>query len=120
MAESTVIMTTEKAERAADERRLIHEARKDPKAFGEFYKLYVNQVFRYLYSRVGNVHEAGHLRGIPPAGDPARRTAGPVYSINQDKNRTKTSRNSNPILIYIWHYLSIQTSGCPPHSGVWL
>jgi len=26
--------------------------------FGELYKLYVEQVFRYLYSRIGYVHDA--------------------------------------------------------------
>ncbi len=37
---------------------MISAARQDPKAFGELYKQYVQQVFRYLYSRVGNLHEA--------------------------------------------------------------
>ena len=41
-----------------DELSIIRAARKNPKVFGELYKLYVNQVFRYLYSRIGNVHEA--------------------------------------------------------------
>ncbi len=41
-----------------EETILIKTARKDPKAFGDLYKLYVQRVFRYLYSRTGNVQEA--------------------------------------------------------------
>jgi len=58
MAESSVVLTSEKINRESDELRIIKAARQDPKAFGELYMLYVEQVFRYLYSRVGNVHEA--------------------------------------------------------------
>jgi RNA polymerase sigma-70 factor (ECF subfamily) len=58
MAESSITLTSEKTSREPDELKLIKEARQDPKAFGELYKLYVEQVFRYLYSRLGNVHEA--------------------------------------------------------------
>jgi RNA polymerase sigma-70 factor (ECF subfamily) len=58
MAESSIGMTSEKISRESDEIRIIKAARQDPKAFGELYKLYVEQVFRYLYSRVGNVQEA--------------------------------------------------------------
>jgi len=58
MAESSIVMTSIKVDRESDELRIIKAARQDPKAFGELYKLYVEQVFRYLYSRVGNVHEA--------------------------------------------------------------
>ena len=48
----------EKNNRESDEIVLIKATRKDPRAFGELYKLYVNQIFRYLYSRIGNLHEA--------------------------------------------------------------
>lgn len=58
MAESNIVLTSEKINRESDELRIIKATRQDPKAFGELYKLYVEQVFRYLYSRVGNVHEA--------------------------------------------------------------
>jgi RNA polymerase sigma-70 factor (ECF subfamily) len=52
------MLISEKINRESDELRIIKAAREDPKAFGELYKLYVEPVFRYLYSRVGNVHEA--------------------------------------------------------------
>ena len=58
MAESSMELTSEKIDRMTDEIRIIKAARQDPKVFGELYKLYVEQVFRYLFSRIGNVHEA--------------------------------------------------------------
>ena len=58
MAESSIVMTSIKVDRESDELRIIKAARQDPKAFGELYMLYVEQIFRYLYSRIGNVHEA--------------------------------------------------------------
>lgn len=58
MVESSVELTSEKIDRMTDEIRIIKAARQDPKVFGELYKLYVEQVFRYLFSRIGNVHEA--------------------------------------------------------------
>jgi RNA polymerase sigma-70 factor (ECF subfamily) len=58
MAESKIALTSEQVNCESDELRIIRAARQDPKAFGELYKLYVDQVFRYLYSRLGNVHEA--------------------------------------------------------------
>ena len=51
-------MTPKQTNRDTDELRIIRAARQDPKAFGDLYKLYVEQIFRYLYSRLGNVHEA--------------------------------------------------------------
>ncbi|MGV8049430.1 MAG: RNA polymerase sigma factor [Anaerolineaceae bacterium] len=54
-------MVSELTLNKSDELRIIRTARHDPKAFGELYLLYVNQVFRYLYSRTGNVHEAEDL-----------------------------------------------------------
>jgi RNA polymerase sigma-70 factor (ECF subfamily) len=58
MAESSTLLTYEKLNRESDEIKLIKAARQDSKVFGELYKLYVKQVFRYLYSRIGNVNEA--------------------------------------------------------------
>ena len=58
MPKSSIVLTSEKINRESDELRIIEAARQDPRAFGELYKLYVEQIFRYLYSRLGNVHEA--------------------------------------------------------------
>ena len=58
MAESRITLTTEKFNPMTDEIRIIQAAKQDPRVFGELYKLYVEQVFRYLFSRIGNVHEA--------------------------------------------------------------
>jgi RNA polymerase sigma-70 factor (ECF subfamily) len=58
MAESSMILTSEKIRRESDELKIVRAARQDPRAFGELYRLYVEQVFRYLYSRIGNVPEA--------------------------------------------------------------
>ena len=41
-----------------NEADLIAAAKKDPKEFGKVYHLYIQSIFRYLYSRIGNVHEA--------------------------------------------------------------
>ncbi len=58
MTESRVVIPSEKTNYETDELRITKAVRQNPKAFGELYRLYVEQVFRYLYSRVGNVHEA--------------------------------------------------------------
>ena len=58
MAEDSIELKSEKIDRMTDEIRIIKAARQDPKVFGELYKLYVEQVFGYLYSRIGNLHEA--------------------------------------------------------------
>jgi RNA polymerase sigma-70 factor, ECF subfamily len=58
MAESSIVLTSEKINHESDELKKIRAAKQDSKAFGDLYKLYVEQVFRYLYSRIGNVHEA--------------------------------------------------------------
>jgi RNA polymerase sigma-70 factor (ECF subfamily) len=58
MSESSFALTSRQINHESDESRIIKAARQDPKAFSELYKLYVDQVFRYLYSRLGNVHEA--------------------------------------------------------------
>jgi RNA polymerase sigma-70 factor (ECF subfamily) len=58
MADSSIVLTSEKVRHESKELQIIKTARNDPKVFGELYKLYVKQVFRYLYSRVGNMHDA--------------------------------------------------------------
>ena len=58
MAESNIVLTSEKINRESDELKIIRAAKQDPKVFGELYQLYVEQVFRYLYSRIGCVHDA--------------------------------------------------------------
>ena len=58
MAESIIKLTSEKIKPESDELRIIKATRVDPKVFGELYLLYVEPIFRYLYSRIGNVHEA--------------------------------------------------------------
>ena len=58
MAESGIKLTSEKNDRESEEIKLIKAARQDPKAFGGLYLRYVEPVFRYLFSRLGNVHEA--------------------------------------------------------------
>jgi RNA polymerase sigma-70 factor (ECF subfamily) len=51
-------LTSKEIDRESEELRIIQAARQDPRVFGDLYKLYVEQVFRYLYSRTENVHEA--------------------------------------------------------------
>ena len=58
MPESGSTLTSEKNDPEPEEINLIRAARKDPKAFDGLYLRYVEPVFRYLYSRLGNVHEA--------------------------------------------------------------
>jgi len=58
MRESSISLTFDKDLPRTEERQIIQTARHDPQAFGELYQLYADQVFRYLYSRLGNVHEA--------------------------------------------------------------
>jgi RNA polymerase sigma-70 factor, ECF subfamily len=58
MAENSVAMTTRITMNKTDELRIIQTARQDPKVFGELYKIYVEPVYRYLYSRIGSVPEA--------------------------------------------------------------
>lgn len=41
-----------------DELGLIQAARKDVRKFSELYNLYVDRVYRYLFSRLGNVQDA--------------------------------------------------------------
>jgi RNA polymerase sigma-70 factor (ECF subfamily) len=58
MTESGIPSTSETKDRESEEIELIRTARRDPKAFGGLYLRYVEPVFRYLCSRLGNVHEA--------------------------------------------------------------
>jgi len=58
MAESSVVWTHEKHICESDELNIIKAVRQDPKQFGKLYMLYVEQVFRYLYSRTRNVPDA--------------------------------------------------------------
>ena len=61
MAETGIGLKSGKDNREPEEFELIRAARQDPKAFGGLYLRYVEPVFRYLYSRLGNVHEAEDL-----------------------------------------------------------
>ena len=58
MAESNHVLTLRQTEEEIDETKLISAARQDPNKFGKLYLLYAEKVFRYLYSRIGNVQEA--------------------------------------------------------------
>lgn len=58
MEESFTAMTAERTNPRPDELEMVKTARADPKAFGKLYLLYVEKVFRYLFGRLGNVHEA--------------------------------------------------------------
>ncbi len=41
-----------------DDPALIEQARRDPEAFAALYRRYLTPVYRYLYSRLGSVHDA--------------------------------------------------------------
>lgn len=58
MAGSASRLTLSQNERNTDDLPLIEAAREDPKEFGSLYNLYVERVFKYLFSRVGNIKEA--------------------------------------------------------------
>lgn len=58
MAESGLTLTFLPIETDAELTSLITAARKDPHEFGALYQRYVTPVFRYLYNRTGNIHEA--------------------------------------------------------------
>ncbi|MFZ3071555.1 MAG: RNA polymerase sigma factor [Anaerolineaceae bacterium] len=51
-------MTFQNIDTETEELNLVNAARKDPRVFGVLYERYVNQVFRYLYSRTGNQQDA--------------------------------------------------------------
>lgn len=40
---------------------LVEDAKDDPIAFGRLYDIYVQRIYRYLYSRVGIIHDAEDL-----------------------------------------------------------
>jgi RNA polymerase sigma-70 factor (ECF subfamily) len=61
MTESDTTFTHKPVNLEIDELGIIQAARKDPRAFGELYLLYVGRIFRYLYSRVGSVPDAEDL-----------------------------------------------------------
>jgi len=44
-----------------DEDQLIEQAKTDPEAFGQLYELYVDNIYSYIYYRVGNHHDAEDL-----------------------------------------------------------
>ncbi len=58
MAESALRMTIQVNDPITDELSLIQAAREDPRAFGELYNRYVERVFKYLFSRLGNLQDA--------------------------------------------------------------
>lgn len=43
---------------------LITAAKSDPRAFGRLYDRYLQPVYRYLYSRLGNAHEAEDVTSL--------------------------------------------------------
>jgi RNA polymerase sigma-70 factor (ECF subfamily) len=46
-----------------EETALIKAAQQDPADFGQLYRLYVKPVYRYLYSRIGQVEDVEDLTG---------------------------------------------------------
>ena len=58
MTESDVALIYQEKNMDNEEEKLIFATRKDPKVFGDLYQLYVEKVFRYLYSMTRNVQEA--------------------------------------------------------------
>jgi DNA-directed RNA polymerase specialized sigma24 family protein len=40
---------------------LVAAIHNDPAAFAEVYRLYVKRIYRYIYRRVGNAHDAEDL-----------------------------------------------------------
>ncbi len=58
MVQRTIAMAQAEYFNETDEASLVDEARRDRRAFGRLYALYVQPLFRYLYSRIGGVPEA--------------------------------------------------------------
>ena len=48
----------DKTTASRDDPALIEQARRDPEAFAALYRRYLTPVYRYLYSRLGSVHDA--------------------------------------------------------------
>ena len=44
-----------------EEAELAERAKTDPEAFGELYERYVERIYKYIYFRVGSVHDAEDL-----------------------------------------------------------
>jgi RNA polymerase sigma-70 factor (ECF subfamily) len=44
--------------RGQEEAGLVAAAKRDPRAFEQLYRLYVQPIFRYIYSRIGSLPEA--------------------------------------------------------------
>jgi RNA polymerase sigma-70 factor (ECF subfamily) len=61
MAENPSILSSEQVRQEPDELALVRAARQDPALFGELYLHHAERVYRYLYSRIGNTHEAEDL-----------------------------------------------------------
>ncbi len=61
MAESDLVLGGRTLATETDDGELVAAARKDAREFTALYQRYVIPVFRYLYSRSGNVHEAEDL-----------------------------------------------------------
>ena len=58
MAEYMALTRPVRDNETAAEAGLIAQARRDPETFGQLYALYVQRIFAYLYSRIGNGPEA--------------------------------------------------------------
>lgn len=44
-----------------DETKLVAQAKHDPEAFGKLYELYIDKIYRYVFQRTGNRHDAEDL-----------------------------------------------------------
>jgi len=64
VTENTITMTLKPMELQNEESKLIQAAKEDPKAFGELYNRYIERVFKYLYSRLGNAQDAEDLTSM--------------------------------------------------------
>ncbi|HOO93741.1 MAG TPA: sigma factor [Opitutales bacterium] len=58
MEKNSIVQDSTRNRQTVDELQMIKAARMDVKSFGELYELYVEKVFRYLYGRIGNLHDA--------------------------------------------------------------
>lgn len=58
MSQGSTGLTSKKNTPSVEENGSIPAVRQDTLAFGELYELYVEKVFRYLFSLLGNIHEA--------------------------------------------------------------
>ena len=58
MTESITRTSMTESGETLDEADLIAAAKKDPREFGKIYQLYIQSIFRYLYSKIGSLPEA--------------------------------------------------------------